>query len=197
MPEQTVTTTTTTLSGLVIAEVSQGCCSALKPSCQAAALTRRLRRDSLSREQSPRFLFTSSLVANFRCICSGSDGGGLNIYPHVERGLKSLLEEQIANGDVTEVEEDPESQDACEDFGNTQTELGEPVRETSKSMKRRQKQKQKKERSRQERVDINQVCDGSEPIQSQESTAPPNISSTTSEPTASTLASTVTATVRP
>ena len=132
------------------------------------------------------------VTTNFQ---SGSDGGGLNIYPHVERGLKSLLEEQIANGDVTEVEEDPESQDACEHFGNTQTELGEPVRETSKSMKRRQKQKQKKERSRQERVDINQVCDGSEPIQSHESTAPPDISSTTSEPTASTLASTVTATV--
>jgi hypothetical protein len=48
------------------------------------------------------------VTSNFR---SGSDGGGLNIFPHVERGLKTLLEEQKAIGIVTEVEEEPETEE--------------------------------------------------------------------------------------
>jgi hypothetical protein len=47
------------------------------------------------------------VTSNFR---SGSDGGGLNIYPHVERGLQQLLDEQRAIGVVTEVEEEPETE---------------------------------------------------------------------------------------
>ena len=47
------------------------------------------------------------VTSNFR---SGSDGGGLNIYPHIERGLKRLLDDQIATGVTTEVEEEPETE---------------------------------------------------------------------------------------
>ena len=47
------------------------------------------------------------ITNNFR---AGTDGGGLNVYPHIERGLKQLLIDQIATGIVNEssVEVDPE-----------------------------------------------------------------------------------------
>ena len=48
------------------------------------------------------------VTSNFR---SGSDIGRLNIYPHVERGLKTLLEEQKAIGVVSELEEEPDTEE--------------------------------------------------------------------------------------
>jgi hypothetical protein len=44
---------------------------------------------------------------NFR---SGTDGGGLNVYPHIERRLKQLLFDQIATRVVDGVEVEPESE---------------------------------------------------------------------------------------
>ena len=47
------------------------------------------------------------ITNNFR---AGTDGGGLNVYPHIERGLKQLLIDQIAAGIVSEssIEVEPE-----------------------------------------------------------------------------------------
>jgi hypothetical protein len=48
------------------------------------------------------------ITNNFR---AGTDGGGLNVYPHIERGLKQLLTDQIAAGvmnEMDEVEVEPE-----------------------------------------------------------------------------------------
>jgi hypothetical protein len=45
------------------------------------------------------------ITNNFR---AGTDGGGLNVYPHIERGLKQLLIDQIASGVVNELEVAPE-----------------------------------------------------------------------------------------
>jgi hypothetical protein len=46
------------------------------------------------------------ITNNFR---AGTDGGGLNVYPHIERGLKQLLIDQIATGVVDGVEVEPET----------------------------------------------------------------------------------------
>ena len=47
------------------------------------------------------------ITSNFR---AGTDGGGLNVYPHVERGLKQLLTEQMAISGGNDIEVDPEDE---------------------------------------------------------------------------------------
>ena len=45
------------------------------------------------------------ITSNFR---AATDGGGLNVYPHIERGLKQLLIDQIATNVKDDMEVDPE-----------------------------------------------------------------------------------------
>ena len=51
------------------------------------------------------------ITNNFR---AGTDGGGLNVYPHIERGLKQLLLDQIATGVVDGIEVEPETDSPLE-----------------------------------------------------------------------------------
>ena len=47
------------------------------------------------------------ITSNFR---AATDGDGLNVYPHIERGLKQLLIDQIATNVKDDLEVDPEEE---------------------------------------------------------------------------------------